>query len=62
MPVPTVTVILKGEDWRFSRKFLIYDQVVLDEDSDQIAKCIADAKDCLKISADDCEIKTTMII
>lgn len=62
MPVPTVKVILKGEDWTFTKKYIIYDEIIMHEDTDKLAACIKDARECLKISADDCEIKSSMLV
>lgn len=57
-----LTVILKGEDWTFKKKFLVYEPFKNDEDDELVKRCIDDAKDCLKITAEDAEFKTSKII
>lgn len=62
MSAKVIKVILKGEDWTFNKKYLIYDEVILDEEADKVKECIKDAQDCLKITADDAEVKTSLVI
>ena len=62
MSAKILKVILKGEDWCFTKKYLIYEEVVLDETSDLVRKCMTDARECLKITPDDEEIKTSLVL
>jgi hypothetical protein len=62
MSCVVLKIVLKGEDWSFNKKYLIYDEITLTEDHPQVKSCIADAQSCLKLTADDAEIKTSLVI
>lgn len=62
MSAKVLKVILKGEDWSFVKKYLIYEEVVLDEGSEHVKRCIDDARDCLKITPDDAEVKSSLVL
>lgn len=59
----TLTVILKGEDWTFRKKYLVYETVTLDDEECEIVKqCKKDAEDHLKVTASDLEYKTSQVV
>ena len=62
MALKTLKVVFKGEDWTFTKKYLVYEDVALDESSDQVIKCIQDAKECLNLTPDDAEVKGSLVI
>lgn len=62
MAAKVLKVSLKGEDWTFTKKFLIYDELILDEEAEEVRACIIDAKECLKITPDDAEVKCSLVI
>jgi len=61
MIAKTLKVIAKGEDWTFARKYLVYGDVMIDDKDPEVIKCIEDATQCLKVTADDIEVKCSMI-
>lgn len=58
----TLKVVLKGEDWGFYKKYLVYEAVTLNEECETVQKCLDDAKDCLKVTADDAEFKISQVV
>lgn len=58
----TLKVVLKGEDWGFYKKFLVYEPVTLNEECESAAKCLEDALSCLKITPDDVEFKVSQVV
>lgn len=58
----TLTVILKGEDWTFRKKYLVYETVTLDDDCEVVQKCKKDAEDHLKVTPEDLEYKTSQVV
>lgn len=57
-----LTVILQGPDWTFKKKYLMYEPYTNDEEDEVVKKCISDAKECLKITPEDAEFKTSKVI
>ena len=58
----TLTVILKGEDKTYREKFLIYDTVVLDEESTIIKDCIVTAKKNFRDPIEEVQVKASMVV
>ena len=57
----TLKVILKGDDWTFSHKFLVYGEVKLEREDETVATCIQDARKCLTVTPEDEEVKCSMV-
>lgn len=57
-----LSVILKGEDWTFRKKYQLYDEYKNDETDPVVAQCIKDAEDFVKGTADDVEFKTSKVL
>jgi len=57
-----LTVICKGEDWTFRKKFNLYDEYKNDENDPVVAECIKAATDCVKDTPDDVEFKTSKVV
>lgn len=62
MTQSVLKVILKGDDWTFTKKYLMYESYALDEDDQYVKPCIDDAKECLKVMATDAEIKSCKVL
>jgi hypothetical protein len=62
MSASVLKVILKGDDWTFTKKYLMYENYALDEEDEHVKPCLEDAKNCLKIFATDAEIKGGKLI
>jgi hypothetical protein len=62
MSAKVLKVILKGEDWTFAKKYLLYDEVILNENSERVQECIQDARECLKVTAEDAEVKASLVL
>lgn len=61
MSAKVLKVILKGDDWTFSRKYLVYDEIKLDREDPKVGECIKDARECLKVTPEDEEVKCSMV-
>ncbi len=59
--VKVLKVILKGDDWTFSHKYLIYDEIKLEREDPVVRGCIQDARSRLKMEPDEEEVKCTML-
>ena len=57
-----LTVICKGEDWSFRKKYNLYDEYKNDETDPVVAQCIKDATDFVKATPDDVEFKTSKVL
>ena len=57
-----LTVILKGEDWSYRKKFNLYDDYKNDENDPVVNECIKTAQNAVKDTADDVEFKTSKVI
>lgn len=53
MSQSVLKVVLKGEDWTFTRKYLMYETYNLDENDPHVKTCLDDARECLKLIPDD---------
>jgi len=62
MAATTLKVILKGEDWTFTKKFLIYEKVILDDYDPVVADCIQATKNLLNVPAEDAEVKSSLVL
>jgi len=62
MTAVEMKVIFKGEDWTFSKKFLVYDALSLDEDDKQVKECIQDAEGCVCLTPSDVSLKISKVI
>jgi hypothetical protein len=69
MGVKVVKVILKGggesDDWTFTKKYLIYDKLLLDEEDKECKECLDDAKNHLNplvATIEKVELRPSMII
>lgn len=57
-----LTVICKGEDWTFRKKYNLYDEYKNDETDPVVSECIKDATDFVKATPDDVEFKTSKVL
>lgn len=57
----TLKVILKGDDWTYSQKFLVYDEFKLEREDPVVYNCIKLARECLKVDPEDEEVKCSMV-
>ena len=57
----TLKVILKGDDWTFSHKFLVYGDIKLEREDPVVQECIVNATKCLTVTAEDEEVRCSMI-
>ncbi len=59
--VKVLKVILKGDDWTFSNKYLVYDEIKLEREDPVVMECIQDARNHLQAEPEEEEVKFTMI-
>ncbi len=57
----TIQVLFKGDDWKFIRKYLVYEDVKLDEEDPVVKNLIKDARDCLTVKPEVEEVKFNMV-
>lgn len=57
----TIKVIFKGEDWKYTQKFLVYGDVKLDRDDPTVKECLDAARNCLSVIPEDEEIKCSLV-
>jgi len=62
MTQSVLKVVLKGEDWTFTKKYLMYEPYKNDEDDEVVKRCLDDARDCLKVTPEDAEFKTSKVV
>lgn len=56
-----VKIILKGDDWTFTHKYLVYDQFKVEREDPVIQECIQNARGCLSMQPNDEEIRCSMV-
>lgn len=57
----TIKVIFKGDDWKFTHKFLVYGDIKLDREDPTVKECLDTARNCLNVIPDDEEIKCSLV-
>ena len=57
-----LTVILKGEDWSYRKKFNLYEDYKNDEHDPIVSECIQKAQATVKDTPEDIEFKTSKVI
>ena len=61
MSAKVLKVILKGDEWTFSTKYLVYNEFQLDNSDPVVQEHIADAKAKLTVIPEDVEVRCTMV-
>ena len=62
MSVAELKVVLKGEDWTYTQKFLIYEEFSLSEEDPFVGKCIKEATNSVKLTPEDISFKINKVI